>query len=286
MPMDVLKQISERMSLLTQKQQKVAKYLLENWEKASFESAIVIAGKLGMSQSSVIRTSHALGFDGIPALQSQLRDFMQTHISTVNRMERASRLQSSEGIEGVIGTVMKQSAENIKGTLHALEPGKVEELLALVKGARSIHVLGMRSSAALAQFLGFNLNLLLGNVRVLDSDHGLYEKIRSLTANDVLISISFSRYARLTVEATRIAHERGVRIVGITDSLAAPIAGFCNIDIVAKTSSMHLTNSYVAVMAVFDILLSALLLSDKDKFSKELEKLEEGFLRLRIFENA
>ena len=51
MPMDVLKQISERMSLLTQKQQKVAKYLLENWEKASFESAIVIAGKLGMGSS-------------------------------------------------------------------------------------------------------------------------------------------------------------------------------------------------------------------------------------------
>jgi len=49
---------------------------------------------------------------------------------------------------------------------------------------------------------------------------------------------------------------------------------------------MHLTNSYVAVMAVFDVLLSALLLSDKEKYIKELEKLEEGFLRLRIFENA
>lgn len=284
--MDVLKQISEKMSLLTSKQQKVAKYLLENWEKASFESAIVIAGKLGMSQSSVIRTSHALGFEGIPALQTQLRDFMQAHISTVNRMERASRMQSTDGIEGVVGTVLKQSADNIKGTLHALEVQKIEELLALVRGARSIYVLGMRSSAALAQFLGFNLNLLLGNVHVLDSDHGLYEKIRSLTADDLLVSISFSRYARLTVEATRIAHERGVRIVGITDSLAAPVTSYCSVDIIAKTSSMHLTNSYVAVMAVFDILLSALLLSDKEKYSKELEKLEEGFQRLHIFENA
>jgi len=286
MTMDVLKQISEKMNLLTPKQQRVAKYILENWEKASFESAIVIARKLGMSQSSVIRTSNALGFDGVPDLQSQLRDFMQTHISTVNRMERATRLQSSDGIEGVISTVLKQSADNIRGTLQVLEAVKVKELLAAIKGARNIYVLGMRSSAALAEFLGFNLNLLLGNVFVMDSDHGLYEKIRSLTPDDLLISISFSRYARLTVEATRIAYERDVRIIGITDSLAAPIAGYCSIDIIAQTTSMHLTNSYVAVMAVFDILLSALLLSDKDKYLKELENLEEGFSRLHIFENA
>lgn len=284
--MDVLKQISEKMVLLTPKQQRVARYILENWEKASYESAIVIAGKLGMSQSSVIRTSNALGFDGVPDLQSRLRDFMQTHISTVNRMERAARLQSSDGLEGVISTVLKQSAENIRSTLHALDVGKVNEILALVKGAQRICVLGMRSSAALAQFLGFNLNLLLGNVTVLDSDHGLYERIRSLTPDDVLISISFSRYARLTVEATRIAHELGVGIIGITDSLAAPIAGLCRVEVVASTTSMHLTNSYVSVMAFYDVLLSALLLSDKEKYSKELENLEEGFRRFGIFENA
>lgn len=284
--MDVLKQISEKMSLLTPKQQYVAKYILENWEKAAFESAIVIAGKLGMSQSSVIRTSNALGFDGVPDLQEQLRDFMQTHISTVNRMERAARLQNNDGIEGVISTVLKQSMENTRGTLHALDPEIVKKTLALIKGARTIYVMGMRSSAALAQFFGFNLNLLLGNVFVIDSDHGLYERIRSVAPEDLLVSISFSRYARLTVEATRIAHERRVPIIGITDSMAGPIAGLCQVDIIAQTSSMHLTNSYVAVMAIFDILLSALLLSDQEKYIKELEKLEEGFLRLRLFENA
>jgi DNA-binding MurR/RpiR family transcriptional regulator len=282
--MDVLKQISEKLSLLTPKQQKIAKYILENWEKAPFESAIVIARKLGMSQSSVIRASNALGFKGIPDLQFQLRDFMQTHISMVNRMERATRMQSND-IEGLISTVLKQSTENIAGTLYALNVSKIKEFLKLIKGARSIYVVGMRSSAALAQFLGFNLNTLLSNVFVIDNDHGLYEKIRSLTPRDVLIAISLSRYTRLTVEATRMAHERNVNIVGITDSFASPIAGLCCVDIVVTASSMHLSNSHVAVMAVFDVLLSALLLSDK-KYIKDLETLEEGLRRLHIFENA
>jgi DNA-binding MurR/RpiR family transcriptional regulator len=284
--MDVLKQISEKMSLLTPKQQKVAKYLLENWEKASFESAIVMARKLGMSQSSVIRTSNALGFEGIPDLQFQLRDFMQAHISTVSRVERASRMQSNDSIEGVISTVLKQSVEDIRGTLQALDADKIKKLLTFIKNARSIYVMGMRSSAALARFLGFNLDVLLGKVFVLDSDHGLYEKIRSLTPDDVLIAISFSRYAHLTVEATRMAHERNVRIIGVTDSFAAPITGLCCVEIVVKASSMHLNNSHAAAMAVFDVLLSALLLSDKDKYIKDLESLEEGFLRLHIFENV
>lgn len=284
--MDVLKQISEKMPLLTAKQQTVAKYILENWEKASFESAITMAKKLNMSQSSVIRTTNALGFEGVPHLQSELRDYIQTHISTVNRMERASRMQKSEGSEGVVGSVIKQSAENIRGTLQGLDVRKVDDFIRAIKKARKIYVLGMRSSASLAQYLGFNLNLLLGNVIVLDSDHGLYEQIRSLTAEDVLVSISFSRYARLTVEATRMAHEHRATVVGITDSMAAPIASLCDIDILARTESMHLSNSYVSVMAVFDVLLSILLLSDKEKYLRELEKLEEGFLRLHIFENA
>ena len=284
--MDVLKQISEKMPLLTAKQQKVTKYILENWEKASYESAITIAKKLAMSQSSVIRTTLALGFSGVPDMQEALRDHMQAHISTVSRMERASRSRQTDSAEGVIASVLKQSGENLRGTLQALDPDVVEQTVCAVKRAGKIHVLGMRSSSALAQFLGFNLNLLLGNVIVLDSDHGLYERIRSLTADDVLISISFSRYARLTVEATRLAHERNATIIGITDSMAAPIAGLCDIPIVARSASLHLTNSYVAVMAVFDVLLSALMLSDKEKYLKELEKLEAGFQRLNIFQNA
>jgi DNA-binding MurR/RpiR family transcriptional regulator len=286
MAMDVLKRISEKMPLLTAKQQKVSKYILENWEKASFESAITIAKKLNMSQSSVIRTTNALGFKGVPHLQAELRDYIQTHISTVGRIERVSRMQKNDNSETIIGSVIKQSGENIRGTLQALNASKIDEFIRTIKKARNIHILGMRSSASLAQYLGFNLNLLLGNVTVLDSNFGLCERVRSLTAADVLISISFSRYTRLTVEVTRMAREREVTIIGITDSMAAPIAGLCDVVVVARTESMHLNNSCASVMAAFDVLLTALLLSDKPKYLKEVEKLEEGFQRLNIFESA
>jgi DNA-binding MurR/RpiR family transcriptional regulator len=283
--MDILKQISESINILSPKQQKVAKYILDNWEKASFESAITIAKKMKMSQSSVIRTVNALGFNGVPHLQSELRDFMQTRISTVNRMERASRMQSNDGIEGIISTVLKQSNENIRATLHALDVNKIDTMVRKIKKAKRVYVLGMRSSASLAQYLGFNLNLLLGNVVVIDNNHGLYEKIRVITAEDVLISISFSRYTRLAVESTRIAHERNATIIGLTDSMGSPIAAISQIVVIAQVSSLHLSNSYVSVMSVFDIILSVLLLSDKEKYMAELEQLEAGLRRLKCFES-
>jgi DNA-binding MurR/RpiR family transcriptional regulator len=283
--MDILKQIGEHMPHLTAKQQKVAKYILDNWDKVAYQSAIMIAEKLQMSQSSVIRAVNALGFNGVPHMQSELRDFVQTRISTLSRIDRASRTQNKNDIEGLISTILRQSEENLRHTLHSLDPDKLREAVERVKKAKKIYVLGMRSSASLAHFFGFNLNLLLKNVSIIGSDYNLYEKLRTLTDEDVLISFSFSRYTRVALESTRIAKERGCTVIGITDSLSSPLTALSHITFITQTASLHMTNSYTAAMALLDALLSAITLSAKDKYLKELEDLEAGFQRLQIFEN-
>ncbi len=280
--MTVLQQIVDKASSLSPKQQIVAKHILDNWESVSFESAVTIAKRLDMSQSSIIRTIRALGFEGVPQFQAALSDYMRYRLSTIDRMGLASKYENS--VQNLIGKTLKQAGDNIEATFINLTPNSINEAAGFITKAKRIYVLGMRSSASMAHFLGFNLNLLFHNITILYNDYALYEKIRGITKDDLLIVFTFARYTRLTVDATQFARNYGCKVISITDSLNAPVAGLSDLTFAMQVTSFHLTNSYVAVAAFSDILLGALLLDNPEKYKKELHDLESGFRKLRVFE--
>lgn len=283
--MDVLQRISHKLPTLTKSQRRLAEYLLANWERAAYQSANSLAKQLGMSQSSVIRIAEPLGYDGFPALQKALQEAVQRRISTVSRVDRATLVHGQAGPEHTIAFVMRQDEANIKNTLRHLEPEQIRLINRLITSAKRIYVIGMRSSAALAHFFGFNLNLLLQNVRILTSDYGLIEDLRSVSPDDVVIAISFPRYTRLTIEGARFAKEHGCKLIGITDAPASPLAGMADLLLVAETSSAYFNLSYAAVMALFDVLLTDLAVSFGDKHLREFGGFEKALERFKIFED-
>ena len=77
--------------------------------------------------------------------------------------------------------------------------------------ARHIYILGVRSAAALASFLGFYFNLIFDNVTVVHatSTSEVFEQLLRIGPNDVIVGVSFPRYSRRTVKAMQFAHDRG-----------------------------------------------------------------------------
>ncbi len=62
--------------------------------------------------------------------------------------------------------------------------------------AKRIYIIGLRSSTALAEFLGFYLNLILDNVRVISNGiSDTFEQMLNLGEGDLVIGIGFPRYA-------------------------------------------------------------------------------------------
>ena len=58
---------------LTKTQKIIAEYVLDNASEACFMTSTEIALKLGVSESSVIRFSRTIGFDGFMDFQKALR---------------------------------------------------------------------------------------------------------------------------------------------------------------------------------------------------------------------
>lgn len=279
--MDILEQISKNISNLSKKQKVVAKYILENWKNIPHQSSVEIAKNLEISQSSVIRTTKTLGFNSFPELQNALRLIIQRQLSFVDRLEQAEIVNPN--IETTLLKIRQLQEMNLRQTINDSNPEHIRQTIEYIVNARKVYVVGMRSSATLVHYLGFNLNMMTKKIKQITNDYSLLEDIRSLDKQDLLIAISFPRYTQLTKTAVYLAKEQQCPIVAITDCLSSPIAKPADIVLLAASKSLYFNQSLSAAMALCDILLTQLTTDYHQHYRQGMEELEKDYERLNIF---
>ncbi len=279
--MDILEQISKNSSHLTKKQKIVAKYILENWQDIPYQSSIEIAKSIKISQSSVIRTTKTLGFTSFLELQNALRVIIHRQLSFVDRLEQTESMNPD--IETTLLKIRQLQETNLRQTINDSNPNHIRQTIEYIVNARKIYIVGMRSAASLVHYLGFNLNMMLKEIKQITNDYSLLEDIRSLDKQDLLIAISFPRYTRLTETAVYLAKEHHCPVVSITDCLASPIAKPADVVLMAASKSFYFNQSLSAAMTLCYILLTQLAIDYHQIYRQGMEELEEDYKRLNIF---
>ncbi|MEW6267462.1 MAG: MurR/RpiR family transcriptional regulator [Thermodesulfobacteriota bacterium] len=280
---DPLRHISANFQKLAKNQQIVADYLLNNWEKALYESSITIAKKVGVSQSTVVRTVMRLGYSGFPEFQSALRVRLEDRFSTIKQIDQVSIRQKGQSLEQRIAQVFDQNRKNLDLALRDLDPEQTRKAAALIWKAKRVFVLGLRTGSTLAHYLGLHLSMIRPNVTIFSNDYMLLENLRTLGQGDVLVVFSFVRYSRKSIEAAMFAHKLGCNIIGITDVMSSPLSGLPHLLFLVPVTSLHYGNSYVAASAVVDVLLSLIVANNKKAAMKALQAMEEGFGKFQVF---
>lgn len=72
-------------------------------------------------------------------------------------------------------------------------------------------MIGVRSAAAIATFLGFYFNLIFDNVVMITANtpSEVFESLLRVGEEDVIIGVSFPRYSSRAVQAVSFARDRG-----------------------------------------------------------------------------
>lgn len=270
---DVLKLIQLKYQRLSKGQKVIAGYILEHYDKAAFMTAAKLGSTVSVSESTVVRFATELGYEGYPELQKALQELIKTKLTTVQRIELSDDFI---GDGSVVKSVLKADIENLRASLEKLDPKVFDEVVAKILDARKIYIIGLRSSKTLADFMGFYLNLILDNVRVVSygvSD--IFEQLLRLERGDLLLAISFPRYSKRTVDVLRYAKANGATVVALTDSLFSPLVDEADYTLLAQSNMASFVDSLVAPMSVINALIIAVGLSEKGKTSKSFEKLEQ-----------
>lgn len=283
MSKDLLSTIEENMPNFSKGQKLIAKYLIEQFDKAAFMTASKLGSTVGISESTVVRFAMEMGFEGYPELQNALQGLIRNRLTSVQRMEVATnRLGNSD----VLSSVLASDIENIRLTLDNLDRTEFESVIDTIIGAKKIYILGVRSSSALASFLGFYFNLIFVNVRLVHTTSAseIFEQILRVEKGDVVIGISFPRYSKRTVKALQYAQKSGADVITITDSTNSPVAKYAKHVLTAKSDMASFVDSLVAPLSLINALIMAVALRKKDEVSQIFTKLENIWDEYNVYE--
>ena len=285
MEKDVISAIEKNYSSFSKSQRRIAEYLTNNFDKAAFMTAAKLGKTVGVSESTVVRFASELGYDGYPGMRKALQEMLRTRSTSIQRIKVTKDVMGSKD---VLDTVLHWDMEKLRDTVEETSREAFNAAVKAIAGARKIYILGVRSSKALAVFMGFYLNLLFDDVKVVDdtSISEIFEQMLRLTNEDVVIGISFPRYSSRTVRALKFARDRNATVIGITDNEDSPIAKVSEIKLLAKSDMVSFVDSLVAPLSLINALIVALGAETGDKLSSTFSELENLWAEYGVYEKG
>ncbi|MGL5647405.1 MAG: MurR/RpiR family transcriptional regulator [Clostridium sp.] len=279
---DLMKLIQAKFSKLSKGQKLIAEYILNDYDKAAFMTAAKLGVSVGVSESTVVRFANELGFSGYPKLQKALQELIKNKLTTVQRLELSNDYISDED---ALKGVLKSDMENIRLTLEKIDTKVFEQVVDEIFKAKNIYIIGLRSSTAVAEFLGFYLNIILQNVRTVSygiSD--IFEQIINVKEGDLVIGIGFPRYASKTIDALDFSKSRGAKVVAITDSANSPLATKSDMALIAQSNMASFVDSLVAPLSLINALIIAVGMREKENIANIFGSLERIWEDYKIYQ--
>lgn len=277
---DLMRIIQSRYSRMSKGQKRIAEFILKHYDKAAFMTASKLGASVGVSESTVVRFADEIGYKGYPELQKSLQDIVKVKLTTVQRLELSNLISTDHVLKGVL----KADMENIRATLEKINEKTFEDIINAIFEARTIYIIGLRSSNTLAEFLAFYLNLFLDNVRSVHQGYSdIFEQMIKINEKDIVIGIGFPRYSQKTIEALEFAKERGAKVCVITDSLLSPLAARADLSLIAQSNMASFVDSLVAPLSVINAVIVAVGMKKKEQVGEILGTLEEIWKKHDVF---
>ena len=285
MSRDILTTIQSRMATFSKSQKLIGRYILDNYDKAAFMTAARMGQADHPSESTVVRFAAELGYDGYPAMQKAMQEMIRGKLTTVQRIEVSyDRL----GTQDVLDKVVQSDIEKLRMSLNELNREDFAAAVNAIVGARRIYVLGVRSSAALSDFLTFYFKLIFDDVRQVQTSLAseMFEQMLRVGKDDVVIGISFPRYSTRSVRAMEFARDQGATVIAITDSEMSPLYDTANFRLLAKSDMASFVDSLVAPLSVINALIVAVGRKKSDEVTATFNRLESIWDEYQVYEKV
>ena len=270
--MNLTQRMSEKLSSMSKGQKKIVNYITMHYSKAVFMTAAKLGKEVGVSESTVVRFATLLGYKGYPEFQKALEVMVQEKLNSIEKIEISSKNLSRQEI---LETVLKADAEKLKLTLDTIDRDAFEAAVETILDSKRIYIVGIRSCAPLASFLGFYLNLMFDDVVVVSTNNSseLFEQMIRMTDEDSIIGI----------KAMEFANNRNARVITITDCKHSPMNLYSSCNLLARSDMSSVVDSLVAPLSVINALIVALCVKKQDKVISTLEMLENVWDEYQIY---
>lgn len=279
----VIELIDEKWEFFSRQQKKLGTFFRENSERAAYMTASKVAKETCVSEATVVRFAAFLGFSGYQAFLKAMREDAKGRLNSIKRMQIVSE---KFGEDDIVKNVLKSDMMQIEKTKEMLNLAEFHKAVDCLTRAKTVYIVGMRSSASLASFMGFYFNMLFENVKVVigNSAESITEKMLRIGEGDAVVGISFPRYSASAVKALKFAKERGADIICITDNENSPIVKYASCSLYASCEMDSFADSLVAPLSIINAMILAICYKKKTELSRIFEDLEHEIEQQEVYD--
>ena len=279
---DTISRINEKFNKMSKSHKKIATYVIDHYEQVAFMTAAKLAKAVGVSEGTIIRFAYALEYEGYPEFQDDLAEWVKNKLNSVQRVgAKYGKSTQSE----LLASVLSADIEKIQDTIEHVDAQAFETAVNIILSVKHIYIIGLRSCKPLAEFLHFYLNIIRGDVYLLDSTSTseTFEQMLRINEKDAVIGISFPRYSMRTLKAMEMANDRNAKVITITDTIHSPMCLYSSCNLMARSDMVSIVDSLVAPLSLINALVVALCLKKPEDVKRNLESLEYAWDNYQVY---
>lgn len=254
---------------------RIANFLLRNQVKVTALGIEDLAEQCDVSTATISRFARDMGFNNYAGLRNQIAEVVQAVFQPVEKLRNT--IEARKSAPSPAHTSMQFAAANIDAANQGMSEQSLHQIVGHIARANTVYVMGFGLSAHLAGMLALHLQPFCSHVVEVVGYGGTEVAaghLANITDKDVLIVISFPRYALDVIKLTQFVRDHGACIVTITDSPASPIAQLGNYLLLAPSTHGVLPSSASAAIAVIEALVSSMMVSNKKNVEKAMRLTE------------
>ena len=270
----VRERLTDARQAFTKAEIKVVRELLANYPVGGLTTVSGLARRAQVSDPTVVRLAHKLGFDGFAGLQQSLLAEVDAHLNSPLTLLAGRRKNTGEGD---LEQFLRETAETTRSAAGGTVPTHFKAAVTLlVDPANRILCLGGRFSRHLAAILRVHLQQLRPKVEFLaEPELELADRLIDIGARDVLVVYDFRRYQPNIVHFAVEAQARGCKVILITDKWRSPIATTAEIVFPVPVESSSPFDSMVPALALTEAVIAAAATRNADQLEQRLERIED-----------
>ena len=238
-----------------------------------------LAREANCSPATMSRLARRLGYPGFEELKRVYTEETRRYAARYrNKAAELAEADRGEDASALAGDMIAGIAGEVQSLLKSDSIQSLVESARILRAARTIYCLGSRLSFPAAYSFRYLDSAAGGSSVLLDSPGGSgLDALRHASQRDAVLAITVLPYTRTTIEQAHFAHEKGIPIVAITDSMVSPLIRIAKQAIIVGTKSQSFFQTMVVVATAAETLATLIAMGSPQAVLDGLKASEDYF---------
>ncbi len=250
----VLDVIKDNYGKIFSAEKKVADYVLEHPQEAVDANVSELAKASGVSDATVVRMCHHLGYKGYYQFRLMLA-------KDVGRDE-GEDIEELQNTPNPVMKIFQKYVNSLTAVAESINEEDMKSCVNLIKSCKQAHILAVGNTTPLALYMGFRLGRLGVKCTNDISPEYFLNHVNLADKEDIIIAISQSGSSRQVIQGMELAKEKGLKMMAITGYRQSPISELADYVLISngrKESFDYYKNyAHLKETALIDALLELL----------------------------